>query len=459
MAIVAIVGRPNVGKSTIFNILTGSKSAIVADFSGLTRDRKYGKLKDSLVTIIDTGGINEDSDNMSFAIREQTRLAIDEADHIVLVVDALDGLLPTDREIAQTLRKQNKTVTLVVNKTDNFMLEQSSFEFNSLGFDETIFLSASHNKGFSELNELLRSLDDHDQIEEKDLKDDNLKISIIGRPNAGKSTLINALLGEDRLVVSPESGTTRDSIDVVLRENNQEITLIDTAGMRRKRSIKEETEKFSVSKSVDSIKRADLVILLIDGSENIVDQDIHLLGLTLAIGRPVLVTANKIDLLTKSGKESLESKLNRKLKFANYLKIHFISAKERRGLKKLMTIAQGIYQNSLKDLDTSVLNRLLKSAIMAQQPAMAGRFRPKLRYAHSGGKNPPTIVIHGNNLKQIQDSYTRYLEKYFRIQLQLGSTPLEILYKEQTNPYKNKTNKLNERQLKKRKRMIKRRKK
>ena len=459
MAIVAIVGRPNVGKSTIFNILTGSKSAIVADFSGLTRDRKYGKLKDSLVTIIDTGGINEDSDNMSFAIREQSRLAIDEADHIVFVVDALDGLLPTDREIAQTLRKQNKTVSLVVNKTDNFMLEQSSFEFNSLGFDETIFLSASHNKGFSELNELLRSLDDHDQIEEKDLKDDNLKISIIGRPNAGKSTLINALLGEDRLVVSPESGTTRDSIDVVLRENNQEITLIDTAGMRRKRSIKEETEKFSVSKSVDSIKRADLVILLIDGSENIVDQDIHLLGLTLAIGRPVLVTANKIDLLTKSGKESLESKLNRKLKFANYLKIHFISAKERRGLKKLMTIAKGIYQNSLKDLDTSVLNRLLKSAIMAQQPAMAGRFRPKLRYAHSGGKNPPTIVIHGNNLKQIQDSYTRYLENYFRIQLQLGSTPLEILYKEQTNPYKNKTNKLNERQLKKRKRMIKRRKK
>ena len=459
MAIVAIVGRPNVGKSTIFNILTGSKSAIVADFSGLTRDRKYGKLKDSLVTLIDTGGINEDSDNMSFAIREQTSLAIEEADHIVLVVDALDGLLPTDREIAQTLRKQNKTVTLVVNKTDNFMLEQSSSEFNSLGFDEIIFLSASHNKGFSELNELLRSLDDHDQIEEKDLKEDNLKISIIGRPNAGKSTLINALLGEDRLVVSPESGTTRDSIDVVLRENNQEITLIDTAGMRRKRSIKEETEKFSVSKSVDSIKRADLVILLIDGSENIVDQDIHLLGLTLAIGRPVLVTANKIDLLTKSGKESLESKLNRKLKFANYLKIHFISAKERRGLKKLMTIAQGIYQNSLKDLDTSVVNRLLKSAIMVQQPAMAGRFRPKLRYAHSGGKNPPTIVIHGNNLKQIQDSYTRYLENYFRIQLQLGSTPLEILYKEQTNPYKNKTNKLNERQLKKRKRMIKRRKK
>tara|TARA_Y100000768_G_scaffold17500_2_gene12153 strand:+ start:24923 stop:26302 length:1380 start_codon:yes stop_codon:yes gene_type:complete len=459
MAIVAIVGRPNVGKSTIFNILTGSKSAIVADFSGLTRDRKYGKLKDSLVTIIDTGGINEDSDNMSFAIREQTRLAIEEADHILLVVDALDGLLPTDGEIAQTLRKQNKKVTLVVNKTDNFTLEQSSSEFNSLGFDEIIFLSASHNKGFSELNELLRNLDDHDQIEEKDLKDDNLKISIIGRPNAGKSTLINALLGEDRLVVSPESGTTRDSIDVVLRENNQEITLIDTAGMRRKRSIKEETEKFSVSKSVDSIKRADLVILLIDGSENIVDQDIHLLGLTLAIGRPVLITANKIDLLTKSGKESLESKLNRKLKFANYLKIHFISAKERRGLKKLMTIAQGIYQNSLKDLDTSVVNRLLKSAIMAQQPAMTGRFRPKLRYAHSGGKNPPTIVIHGNNLKQIQDSYTRYLENYFRIQLQLGSTPLEILYKEQTNPYKNETNKLNERQLKKRKRMIKRRKK
>ena len=459
MSVIAIVGRPNVGKSTIFNILTGSKSAIVADYSGLTRDRKYGNLKNSHITLIDTGGLNEESDDMSHAIREQTDLAIQEADFLLFVVDAIDGLLPTDKEIAQSLRKQNKPIILLINKTDNVTLERSSAEFNILGFDQTIFLSASHNKGFLELTESLNDLEDLKSDSENFHNDDTLKISIIGRPNAGKSTLINALLGEERLVVSPESGTTRDSIDVLVKEKNQDITLIDTAGMRRKRAIREETEKFSVSKSVDSIKRADVVVLLIDGSENIVDQDIHLLGLTLAIGRPVLVTANKIDLLSKSDRETLEAKINRKLKFANYLKLHYISAKDGRGLKKLMKLCKDIYQVSLKDLDTSILNQILKNALFNQQPAMAGRFRPKLRYAHSGGKNPPKIVIHGNNLKQIQDSYTRYLENFFRNQLKLGSTPLEIVYKEQTNPFKNKPNQLNERQIKKRKRMIKRRKK
>ena len=459
MSVVAIVGRPNVGKSTIFNILTASRSAIVADYSGLTRDRKYGTLKDSGVTLIDTGGLNEDSDDMSHAIKEQTDLAIDEADSLLFVVDAIDGLLPTDKEIAQSLRKQNKNITLLINKADNTKLEESSAEFNNLGFKQTIFLSASHNKGFSELRELLSEYDDSEPNQDSIYDSDSVKISIIGRPNAGKSTLVNALIGEDRLVVSSESGTTRDSIDVPLEFKNKKITLIDTAGMRRKRSIKEETEKFSVSKSVDSIKRGDLVILLLDGSENIVDQDIHLLGLTLAIGRPVIVVANKIDLLNKSEREGLENKINRKLKFASYIKLHYISALEKRGLKRLLNVADKVYLDSLRDLDTSIINKILKSATYNQQPAMAGRFRPKLRYAHSGGKNPPTIIIHGNNLKQIQESYTRYLENYFRKELDLGSTPLDIVYKDQENPFKNKPNQLNERQLKKRKRMIKRRKK
>ena len=459
MSVVAIVGRPNVGKSTIFNILTASRSAIVADYSGLTRDRKYGNLKDSHITLIDTGGLNEESDDMSHAIKEQTDLAIDEADSLLFVVDAIDGLLPTDKEIAQSLRKHNKNITLLINKADNLKLEESSTEFINLGFKKTIFLSASHNKGFSELRELLTESDESESIEDSLYESDSMKISIIGRPNAGKSTLVNALIGEDRLVVSSESGTTRDSIDVPLNFKNKKLTLIDTAGMRRKRSIKEETEKFSVSKSVESIKRGDLVILLLDGSENIVDQDIHLLGLTLAIGRPVLVVANKIDLLDKSEREGLENKINRKLKFASYIKLHYISALEKKGLKKLLGIAEKIYQNSLRDLDTSIINKILKTAIFNQQPAMSGRFRPKLRYAHSGGKNPPRIVIHGNNLKQLQDSYTRYLENFFRKELNLGSTPLEISYKEQSNPYKSKPNLLNERQKKKRKRMIKRRKK
>ena len=459
MSVVAIVGRPNVGKSTIFNILTASRSAIVADYSGLTRDRKYGTLKDSGVTLIDTGGLNEDSDDMSHAIKAQTDLAIDEADSLLFVVDAIDGLLPTDKEIAQSLRKQNKNITLLINKADNPRLEESSAEFINLGFKQTIFLSASHNKGFSELRDLLSEYDDSEPNQDSIYDSDSVKISIIGRPNAGKSTLVNALIGEDRLVVSSESGTTRDSIDVPLEFKNKKITLIDTAGMRRKRSIKEETEKFSVSKSVDSIKRGDLVILLLDGSENIVDQDIHLLGLTLAIGRPVIVVANKIDLLNKSEREGLENKINRKLKFASYIKLHYISALEKRGLKRLLNVADKVYLDSLRDLDTSIINKILKSATYNQQPAMAGRFRPKLRYAHSGGKNPPTIIIHGNNLKQIQESYTRYLENYFRKELDLGSTPLDIVYKDQENPFKNKPNQLNERQLKKRKRMIKRRKK
>ena len=459
MSVVAIVGRPNVGKSTIFNLLTRSKSAIVADFSGLTRDRKYGNLKDTGMTLIDTGGINEESDDMSYAIKEQTDLAIEESDLLLFVVDAIDGLLPLDKEIAQSLRKQNKKITLLINKADNLSLEESAAEFNTLGFKDIIPLSASHNKGFGELREFLTDYDDLDEMEESIPEDTSFKISIIGRPNACKSTLINALLREERLVVSSNSGTTRDSIDVPLTLGGKSITLIDTAGMRRKRSIKEETERFSVSKSVDSIKRADLVILLLDGSENIVDQDIHLLGLTLAIGRPILVVANKIDLLTKADKEGLESKINRKLKFASYISLHYISAKEKKGLKKLIKLADQIYQDSLKELDTSILNKILKLALYNQQPAMAGRFRPKLRYAHSGGKNPPRIIIHGNNLKHVQDSYTRYLENFYRNELKLGSTPLEIIYKDQLNPFKNKPNQLNERQIKKRKRMIKRRKK
>ena len=459
MSVVAIVGRPNVGKSTIFNILTASKSAIVADFSGLTRDRKYGRLKDSQLTLIDTGGLNQDTDDMSQAIKEQTDLAIEEADYLLFVVDAIDGLLPTDKEIAKSLRKQNKEITLLINKADNSRLEESSAEFKSLGFKKSIFLSASHNKGFGDLRDLLSDYDEIYITEDSINQDNSIKISIIGRPNAGKSTLVNALIGEERLVVSSQSGTTRDSIDVPLETGSKKFTLIDTAGMRRKRSIKEETEKFSVSKSVDSIKRADLVVILIDASENIVDQDIHLLGLTLAIGRPVVLVANKIDLLNKSDRENLESKINRKLKFASYIKLHYISAKNQRGLKKLLKLTDTIYKESLRDLDTSIINKILKSALYNQQPAMSGRFRPKLRYAHSGGKNPPRIIIHGNNLKQIQDSYTRYLENYFRNELELGSTPLEVVYKDQANPFKNKPNQLNERQLKKRKRMIKRRKK
>ena len=458
-SVIAIVGRPNVGKSTLFNILTGSRSAIVADFSGLTRDRKYGNVKDSSLVLIDTGGISMEDSDMSEAIKKQTENAIEEADSIFFIVDAIEGLLPLDEVIADLLRKQNKRITLIINKVDNNKIESYSTEFDKLGFTESIRVSAAHNIGLSDIRSTLNDFEDSEEVIESSISTDSLKISIIGRPNAGKSTLVNQLLGEERVLVSPESGTTRDSIEVPLKSNSKEITLIDTAGMRRKRSIKEETEKFSVSKSVESIKKANVVILLLDSSEDIVDQDIHLLGLTLTIGRPVVIAANKLDILSKKRKVELENNINRKIRFAQYLEPHFISAKKGTGVKKLLRKAEKAYNTSIKELDTSVLNKVLKAALFNQQPSMSGRFRPKLRYVHAGGKNPPKIVIHGNNLKELKDSYTKYLENFFRNKLRLGETPLSILYKEQSNPFKNKPNKLTDRQIKKRKRIVKRRKK
>ena len=458
-SVIAIVGRPNVGKSTLFNILTGSKSAIVADSSGLTRDRQYGNVKNSPLVLIDTGGISLEESDMSEAIKSQTENAIQESDHIFFIVDAIDGLLPLDEVIADLLRKQNKRITLIINKVDNNKIDSYSSEFDKLGFSESLKVSSAHNIGFSELKTILNELEDSDEINESYSFTETLKISIIGRPNAGKSTLVNQLLGEDRVLVSPISGTTRDSIEVPYKSNSNEITLIDTAGMRRKRSIKDETEKFSVSKSVEAIKKANVVILLIDSSENIVDQDIHLLGLTLTIGRPVVIAANKLDILDKEKKIVIENNINRKIRFAQYLKPHFISAKKGTGVKKLLRKAEEAYNTSIKELDTSALNKILKDAVFNQQPSMSGRFRPKLRYVHAGGKNPPRIVIHGNNLKELKDSYTKYLENFFREKLNLGETPLSIRYKEQSNPFRNKPNKLTDRQIKKRKRIVKRRKK
>lgn len=458
-SVIAIVGRPNVGKSTLFNILTGSNSAIVADLSGLTRDRQYGNVKDSSLVLIDTGGISLEESDMSEAIKRQTENAIQEADLIFFIVDAIDGLLPLDEVIADLLRKHNKYITLIINKVDNNKFDSYSGEFDRLGFSQSIKVSAAHNIGFSDLRTILNDLEDYDEQNEVFNPSETLKISIIGRPNAGKSTLVNQLLGEERVLVSPESGTTRDSIEVPFESNSNQITLIDTAGMRRKRSIKEETEKFSVSKSVEAIKKANVVILLLDSSENIVDQDIHLLGLTLTIGRPVIIAANKLDILDNEKKVELESNINRKIRFAQYLKPHFISAKKGTGVKKLLRKAENAYNTSIRELDTSALNKILKEAVFNQQPSMSGRFRPKLRYAHAGGKNPPKIVIHGNNLKELKDSYTKYLENFFRQKLNIGETPLSIRYKEQSNPFRDKPNKLTDRQIKKRKRIVKRRKK
>lgn len=456
-SVVAIVGRPNVGKSTLFNILTGSKSALVADFAGLTRDRQYGHVRNSSTVLIDTGGISSESNDISIAVKNQAETAILEADILFFLVDVKDGLTPLDEEIASSLRKTNKKIFLLINKVDGVRQDSLLGEFERLGFKNLIAFSAAHNRGLDEIRTAINEFED--DLEGSETLSNDVKISIIGRPNAGKSTLINKLIGEDRVLVSSESGTTRDSIEVPLKWKDKNLTLVDTAGMRRKRSIKEETELSSVSQSVDSIRKSHVVILVLDASETIVDQDVHLLGLALAMGRPIILAANKLDLLSNKQKEDLKENFHRKLRFAEFLETKFISAKDGRGVNALIKLAEKAYLSSVKDLQTPILNRILKHALLKQPPPMSGRFRPKLRYAHAGGKNPPSIVIHGNNLKVLPESYKKFLENFYRLQLNLGSTPLVIRFNEGDNPFKEKPNLLTERQKKKRKRLVKKRKK
>ena len=454
-SLVAIVGRPNVGKSSLFNFLTGSRAALVADFSGLTRDRQYGKAKNSNRILIDTGGIAPESDDISRSVIGQTNLAIKEADELIFVVDAKDGLVALDEEISLSLRKVNKPITLVVNKVDSEKDQEQLSEFDSLGFKNILYISCSHNRGLKQLEAELFS--EKSSNEEKEDASNALRISLIGRPNVGKSTFVNTVLGEERLLVSSISGTTRDSIEVPIKISGKEFYLIDTAGIRRKRASKEKLEEFSISQSLESIKLSKITILLIDSSESIVDQDIHLLGLALASGNTVVLAANKADLLTAKEKDLVRTQVERKLRFADYIDTHFISAQENKGLIKLIKQSVQRYERNTKEVSTNRLNSILSDALVQQPPSMSGRFRPKLRYAHAGGKNPLRIVVHGNNLSSLQNTYKRYLENFFRKELDL-STSVFVQFMDSENPYKNKKNTLTDRQKKRRKRIVKRRK-
>ncbi|MDG2061459.1 MAG: ribosome biogenesis GTPase Der [SAR86 cluster bacterium] len=452
-SIVALIGRPNVGKSTIFNLLTRSNSSVVADYPGLTRDRKYGKLRDSSIVLIDTGGIGA-TGNLSQQILEQTEFAIDEADTFLLILDAKEGLQPLDTEISNKLRKANKKIIPVVNKIDSVSDNSEVNEFSILGYDEVLYISAAHNRGIGDLGDILR---ESDISEDEDIGSKNMTVTIIGRPNVGKSTLLNKLLGKERAVVSSEAGTTRDSIEDEFVYRGKKISIVDTAGMRRKRSIQEFNEKSFVRKSISAIRNSHLAILLIDGSENIVDQDITLISLTLAMGKSVILGINKVDILKAEDKKDLEIQIERKLRFSPYIRRVFISAKEGKGIGKLLKVSLETYKAANQDLDTSEMNSLLRLAIENQPPTMSGRFRPKLKYAHLGGKNPLTIIIHGNNTSLLQASYIKYLENFFRAHLDLSGSPLSIRMKDSDNPFKDKKNLLTERQKKKRRRIIKKR--
>lgn len=436
---VVIVGRPNVGKSTLFNRLTRSRDALVADVPGLTRDRHYGRgrVGDKRYIVVDTGGLEPVApDGILHAMAQQTRLAVDEADAIVFLVDGRQGLLPHDREIAEQLRKTGRRIWLVVNKAEGMQPATVNAEFHELALGDPLAISAAHGEGVSDLAELVTA--DFPALEEADdstVAEIRPRIAIVGRPNAGKSTLVNTLLGEERVVVFDEPGTTRDSIYIDFERAGRSYTLIDTAGMRRRSNVGDAVEKFSVIKTLQAIEDANVVILVLDACDQIVDQDAHIAGYILEAGRALVVAVNKWDGLSTQQRDAAKRTLGRALNFIEFASVHYISALAGTGIKPMLDAVQRAYEAAMAKLPTPKLTRALVAAIARQAPPRSGIFRPKLRYAHQGGSNPPRIVIHGTGLDRISDNYRRYLERFFRDTFKLEGTPLKIEFRQGANPY------------------------
>jgi GTP-binding protein len=438
LPVIALVGRPNVGKSTLFNYLTKSREALVADFAGLTRDRQYGRVKhgNRACLVVDTGGIADDADGIDSVSRKQVQIALEEADVVFFMVDAREGLSASDKVIADSLRKLNKPIILVTNKTDGMDSTHVAADFYTLGLGDPVRIAASHGRGIPELLEQayqLLPLVTAQETEEDSKK--GIAIAVVGRPNVGKSTLVNRLLGEERVIVFDEPGTTRDSIYIPFERNGKQFTLIDTAGMRRRSKIAETIEKFSVIKSLQAIEKANVVIYLIDASEGITDQDAHLLGLVLEAGRPLIIGLNKWDGLTQIQKGTIERHLEFKLAFLEFAEKHPISALHGSGVGKLFDMVYGLYASTMIDMSTPVLTRILKEATTAHQPPIIGTRRIKLKYAHQGGRNPPIIIVHGVQTDALPLSYKRYLTNYYREKLGLSGTPIRIEFKSPVNPF------------------------
>lgn len=436
---IALVGRPNVGKSTLFNRLTRSRDAIVADFPGLTRDRHYGhgRLGYKPFLVVDTGGFEPlIKEGILHEMARQTEQAIAEADAIIFVVDGRGGLTPQDKEIANKLRRLERPVFVAVNKTEGMNQGMVSAEFHELGLGDPHPISASHGEGVRNLVDM--ALASFPEPEEEEVRPDVLKVAIAGRPNVGKSTLINALIGEERVIAFDMPGTTRDAIYVDFERNGKKYSLIDTAGLRKKGKVFEAIEKFSVVKTLQSIEDAHVVILMLDAQQDISDQDAHVADFVVQSGRALVVAVNKWDGLDHYTKEQVRGTIERKLKFLEFAKVHFISAKENIGLDNLFKSVNGAYAAAMAKLPTPKLTRVLIDAVARQAPPRHGAFRPKMRYAHQGGSNPPIIVIHGNALEHIPNSYQRYLENIFRHVFKLDGTPLRIQFNTSHNPYADK---------------------
>lgn len=465
--VVALVGRPNVGKSTLFNRFTRSRDALVANFPGLTRDRQYGSAEygEYQFIVIDTGGITGDEQGIDSKMAEQSLQAIEEADVVMFIVDARDGVTAADQMLAEHLRRNNKPAYLVANKTDGIDADSAIAEFYSLALGPVHKIAAAHGRGISSLlqatlsplsetfPEMLIEQEDTDNEdneqpdtaqaetnEPEKLDPKAIKLAIVGRPNVGKSTLTNRILGEDRVIVYDMPGTTRDSIYIPMQRDEQEYVLIDTAGVRRRRKINETVEKFSVIKTLKAIEDANVVLIVIDAREGISDQDLSLLGFTLNAGRSVVLAVNKWDGLDTYVKERIKTEIDRRLGFIDFARLHFISALHGTGVGHLFESVTEAYESATRKVTTSLLTRILDSAKYEHQPPLVRGRRVKLKYAHAGGHNPPIIVIHGNQVNDLPDSYKRYLMNYFRKSLDMMGTPIRIEFKESSNPYSTKDN-------------------
>ncbi len=441
--VLALVGRPNVGKSTMFNRLTKSRDAIVADFAGLTRDRHYGNAKFGKYEfiVIDTGGFEPDAaDGIYKEMARQTQQAVAEADVVAFVVDARAGVSAQDHDIANYLRRLGKPSILVANKAEGMQDSPHLSEFYELGLGEVLPVSASHGQGIRSMIEQALAalhLPDVDQ-EDEVLEEGVIKLAVAGRPNVGKSTLINTWLGEERLVAFDLPGTTRDAISVPFEHNGQKFELIDTAGIRRKGKVFEAIEKFSVVKTLQAIETANVALLLLDATQGVTDQDAHIAGYILESGRAVVLAVNKWDAVDAYQRELLQRSIEIRLSFLKFAAIHFISAKKRQGLGPLWGAITQAHKAATCKMTTPVLTRLLLEAVQFQSPQRSGMFRPKMRYAHQGGMNPPVIVIHGNSLEHVSETYKRFLEGRFRKAFNLEGTPLRIEMRTSHNPYKDK---------------------
>lgn len=438
LPVVVLVGRPNVGKSTLFNRLTGTRDALVADMPGVTRDRQYGygRLGPMPYVVVDTGGLVEQPSGIEAPMRLQTERAVAEADVLIFLADARAGLTPQDHFVARELRRSGKPVFLAVNKAEGLDPSTAAADFHSLGLGDPLAIASAHGEGCRELMERALSGFDAAAVQaETSVEDGRIRIAVIGRPNVGKSTLVNRLIGDDRVIASDLPGTTRDSIFVPFERDDRQFTLIDTAGVRRRGKVEDAVEKASVAKTLQAIDTAHVVIFVVDAHDSIGEQDASVLGLALARGRALLIAVNKWDGIPMEQRDEIRRQLELKLDFVPYAPVHFISARHGTGVGELVAATIRAYDAAMTEIPTPKLSKALERAIAQHQPPMVRGRRIKLRYAHQGGRNPPRIIVHGNQTVHVPEAYTRYLANVFRREFDLFASPVAVEYRTDANPF------------------------